>query len=263
LSRPAVLLLSVLLLLPGCRTSARAPADAAGPRATPAADAAFGEADPPAAPELLATDIDGDGVAETVEAYFSAGRARGFLRVRDGEAEWTSPAYRMWKVLAARLDGDAREELILGVWSDTRRHAEPEPHRAVWVLGWDGGALRELWRGSALARPLLDVSAADIDGDGLAELLALDVLDGVCRVAAYRWDGFGFAGRAGPVVVPCSGLRFCADGPPGCIEADGRRLNPSVSNGELRLGPLASLPPVSRDSGPPAARIAPPCCSRS
>jgi hypothetical protein len=235
-ARPAVLL-AALVLLPGCRNSARPAGDAAETRMTPAVDAAVAETEPPAPPELLAADIDGDGVAETVEAYFTPDRTRGFLRVRDGDAEWTSPAYRMWKVFPARLDGDAREELVLGVWSDTRRHAEPEPHRAVWVLGWDGGALRELWRGSALARPLLDVSAADVDGDGIAELLAFDVLDGVCRVAAYRWDGFGFAGRAVAAPAPCAGLRFCAGGRGGCLEAGGRRVVPAIVGGVVRLVP--------------------------
>lgn len=123
-----------------------------------------------------------------LHAWFNATRTRALLRV----GEYTSKLYRAWKVALADLDGDGTSEVVLGVWSSTRRHDEPDPHRAVWVLAWDPvkQELREVWRGSALARPLLDF---EMDA---SRLIALERLDGVCFRTRYQWTGFGFAARS-------------------------------------------------------------------
>ena len=120
-----------------------------------------------------------------VEAWFDADRTRGFLRV-DGT---TSRIYRAWKVDVADLDGDGIAEIILGVWSNTRRHDEPDPHRAVRVLRWSPTArqLEDVWRGSALARPLKDFEMRG------AKLVAQEWSGEHCYRTTYRWSGFGFA----------------------------------------------------------------------
>ena len=57
---------------------------------------------------------------------------------------------------------------------------------------------REIWAGSALPVPLLELAAEDVDGDGRNEVLALegsyaDGRDGPGRyVDVWRWNGFGF-----------------------------------------------------------------------
>lgn len=161
--------------------------------------AAAGPAGPDAAVPpphwTAAADLDGDGVAEGLAGWFDAGRRRGVLLVTRGDARWTSPLYPMWKAQTADLDGDGRDEVVLGVWSWRRRHAEPLPHRSVWVLGWDGRALVERWRGSALARPLVDVDVeAPGAGSGRALLVAQERSAAGCHRTRYRWTGFGFAG---------------------------------------------------------------------
>lgn len=122
----------------------------------------------------------------TAEAWFDDDRTRGFLRI----GGYTSKLYRAWKVEVADLDGDGKRELVLGIWSNQRRHAEPDPHRAVWVLRWDDDKqqLIEAWRGSALARPLEDFSIVD------DQLVASERVRDRCFRTTYKWNGFGFHG---------------------------------------------------------------------
>lgn len=136
------------------------------------------------------------GATERLAVYMDARRSRGFLTVGHGDDPWTSRIYPMWSAMVADLDGDGHDEVVLGAWSRVRRHDEPEPHRTIWVLAWDAPGLRPLWRGSALARPLVDAAAVDLDNDATAELLALERQDHTCWLTAYGWTGFGFAGRA-------------------------------------------------------------------
>jgi hypothetical protein len=102
--------------------------------------------------------------------------------------DFTSKIFRIWKVALADLDRDGTREVVLGVWSNQRRHNEPEPHRAVRVLGWDAErkVLRELWRGSALARPLRDFAVRD------DRLVADEKAGNNCFETTYEWTGFGF-----------------------------------------------------------------------
>jgi len=120
-----------------------------------------------------------------VRAYFDPDHQRGFLRIGD----YTSKMYHAWKAQLADLDADGVSEVVLGVWSRQRRHDEPEPHRSVWVLRWDPerASLIEIWRGSALARPLVDFSIRD------QGLIAHEHIADRCYETTYAWTGFGFA----------------------------------------------------------------------
>ncbi len=66
------------------------------------------------------------------------------------------------------------------------------------LIGWQQDAIHELWAGSALADPLQQFIAADLDGDGRQELLALersynDSSSPPSRaITAWEWNGFGF-----------------------------------------------------------------------
>lgn len=185
----------------------------------------------PVPSSVLSADLDGDGSPERVSAFVVA--HRGFLLVEVGDARVTSPVYAMWKVAAGDVDGDGRAELLLGIWSTRHRHDEPDPHRAVWVVGWRGGDLQEVWRGSALSMPLIDFLVADLDGDGRAELLALErSAEGACRANAYEYNGFGFSGVA-RAVLPCDRLGV-ADSP-GTVQSAGRSFAPRLVGKTLTL----------------------------
>ena len=66
------------------------------------------------------------------------------------------------------------------------------------VVGGQSSAHRELWAGSALTLPILQIAAGDVDGGGGNELVALegDYATGrhgpATHVSVWRWNGFGF-----------------------------------------------------------------------
>ncbi|RPI31849.1 MAG: hypothetical protein EHM70_10465 [Chloroflexota bacterium] len=146
-----------------------------------------------------------------------------FLRLEDerltivssGEPAWESPPH--WQVKKAAmtdLNRDGRLEATLLV----RRPFKPWPVDAfmphggridayqdshgyschIILIGWKRGAYRELWAGSAMSDPLLDIIAIDLDGDGRQELAALesryDALPGAPAgaITTWEWNGFGF-----------------------------------------------------------------------
>lgn len=170
----------------------------------------------------LRADLDGDRRPDTVYFHANAARTLGALTVqRIGKPSWTSGIYPAWAARTGRLDAGAPAFIVLGAWTERQIHRGPPVQRAIWVLAWEGGAIVDRWRGSALARPFEDFRTGDLDRDGVDELYVLERLD-VCRVTAYRWNGFGFQGL-GRLRIPCDGAELCDDGV-GCVaSADGRQ----------------------------------------
>jgi hypothetical protein len=135
-----------------------------------------------------------------------------------------------WKILAALhadLTHDGVPECTLLVWrpwqdwpimrwSDTvspiaaNRDARGDSAHVILVepaaVSGQPSAYRELWAGSALAVPIIQIAAGDVDGDGRKELIALegDYPTGrygpARHMAVWRWNGFGFSldGRSAP-----------------------------------------------------------------
>jgi len=90
------------------------------------------------------------------------------------------------------IDGAGDDEISIGFYKTARRHdvLEKRPQ----FFRFDGRELRQMWMGSRLSRPFDDYELCDIDGDGIAELVALERLkEGGHITVVYRWQGFGFA----------------------------------------------------------------------
>jgi hypothetical protein len=120
-----------------------------------------------------------------------------------------------WHVLTALqadLTDDGHAECVLLVWRPwedwpiMRWSGSPSPIAnnrdahgdSAHIILIDPTNRRELWAGSALAVPIVQIAVGDVDGDGDAELIALegDYATGrygtARHVAVWRWNGFGF-----------------------------------------------------------------------
>ena len=173
------LALSLLLSLAGC--AAAPPPQAPQEAANRQADQRF---------ELQGPQGEGQ-----LELFLSTDRRRGFFTLSWGPDEsWTSPLYPMWKAAVADIDGDGIDEVLVGIWSWRQRHDEPQPHRTVWVLAQHGPGLKEGWRGSALARPLIDFWVEAEAPLSQGRLVTREHHPKGEVITRYSWTGFGFAG---------------------------------------------------------------------
>ena len=139
-----------------------------------------------------AIDLTGDGVPETIL------REGETLRVlqRDVEIWRSDPAWRVVDVALGDPNDDGRYELLAALW-------KPDDTGALtshpFVIGHRGGAVKVIWGGSAVTRGIHEVALADVDNDGVEELLVLesarpgDGLDATQRaLSVWDWHGWGF-----------------------------------------------------------------------
>jgi len=158
----------------------------------------------------LSADLNRDGQPEHLSL------TDGSLSILSGdETVWQSPS--AWQVNQAAftdLNRDGTPEAALLVWREFApwpidqwlpyggRIAEfhnPENQSCHLILvGWAQGKYRDLWAGSALAEPVLEFAAVDLDGDGVQELLTLDGsyndphASPARTFMVWEWNGFGF-----------------------------------------------------------------------
>lgn len=163
---------------------------------------------------LLADDLDGDGNLETLhlvngQAVIQRTTPQG------GLALWQSPPG--WRVIAGQIsdlnrDGISEVDLLVirpfkpwpidsyllhgGRIQDFHDRYGLSCHFIL--IGWKRGKYRELWAGSAQVDPYQTFQAADLDGDGLQELVVLEgryddsPLLPARALDAWQWNGFGF-----------------------------------------------------------------------
>ncbi|HQE93820.1 MAG TPA: hypothetical protein PLH19_04715 [Anaerolineae bacterium] len=139
-----------------------------------------------------AIDLTGDGVPETIL------REDETLHVLQGGVEiWHSDP--TWHVADAALgdpNDDGRYEILAALWKpDDAGVLASHP----FIIGHRGGAVKVLWGGSAVAQSIHEVALADVDGDGVEELIVLesaqpgDGPDATQRtLSVWDWHGWGF-----------------------------------------------------------------------
>lgn len=143
-------------------------------------------------------DLDNDGVLE--ELYLTAREGSRYgsdlvIRTRAGEPEsFDLEALKPWKVQAADVDGDGIKEISVGVYKTAKFH--PVMAKRPFIYNYSkGGGLSPKWLGSRLSRPFDDYIFSDVDGDGLEELISIELLSNGRKVLnSYKWKGFGFEG---------------------------------------------------------------------
>jgi len=153
-----------------------------------------------------AIDLAGDGLAEQVrlqgEQVIVYAPGSDSTAASAGPTElWRSPPE--WQVADVALgdpNDDGRGELLLALWKPDQdgilRSPQTGPLRShPFIIGTREGIYRTLWGGSAAADPLLEVELADLDGDGVQELMVLEEGQGETAhtLAVWRWNGWGFS----------------------------------------------------------------------
>jgi hypothetical protein len=158
---------------------------------------------------LLAGDLQGDGGQERLAL------TSGLLTVLKGsQILWQSPhGWQVDQAAITDLDHDGKPEVTLLVWRPfapwpidryipnpgriSTFHDQHNQSCHLILIGWRGGAMREIWAGSALAEPVQSFSSAGPPGKEI--LITLDSLYALARtdparaMSAWEWNGFGFS----------------------------------------------------------------------
>jgi len=107
----------------------------------------------------------------------------------DGAQEWTLLVWRPWR--------DWAIQAWLPVPSPITDYHDAAGDSCHVILLDPGG--REIWAGSALPAPFVDIAVGDVNGDGRNELVTLEGDYAVGRegpathINIWRWNGFGFS----------------------------------------------------------------------
>lgn len=100
-------------------------------------------------------------------------------------ADWRLP-YPVYQFQTGDVDGDGREDAMVGVVKPTRFY--PEPARRLFIFKSVKGKARPLWLGSKLGGRLEDFRFRN------GRIRALETTaDSLWVVSDYRWSGFGMA----------------------------------------------------------------------
>ena len=99
--------------------------------------------------------------------------------------DWRLP-YPVYQFQRGDIDGDGREDAMVGEVKGTRFY--PEPARRLFIFKAVNGKVRPLWLGSKLGGILQDFRFRD------GRIRALETTaDSLWVVSDYRWSGFGMA----------------------------------------------------------------------
>jgi len=111
-----------------------------------------------------------------------------------GQEAWRTPPE--WQVLDAALgdaDRDGRGDILLAM---LKPDASGVLRSHPFIMGYRGGIYRNLWGGSAVSDPILEVELGNVDESPAEELVVLERRDnGLQAVTVWDWHGWGFSLR--------------------------------------------------------------------
>ena len=98
-----------------------------------------------------------------------------------------------WKITTGDIDGDGKCEVSIGVYKKAPFHQVMA--KRPFIYSYENNNLVPKWRGSRLSKPFTDYDFCDIDGDGIDEIISIEMLEDNKKVInTYKWEGFGFEG---------------------------------------------------------------------
>lgn len=132
-------------------------------------------------------DLTGDGIPEQVQREGTQ-----VTIIQQNIEVWHSP--KAWQVVDVALgdpNDDGRHEVLIVFW---REDEMGERTNQPFIIGYRGGYYRELWGGSPVGVPIVEVELADVTGDGRQEIIVLEAVgDTEARtVAVWRWNQWWF-----------------------------------------------------------------------
>lgn len=154
------------------------------------------------------------GVEELCLRLADGSAAVGDCRADSMDFYWRSPKdWRVQEAFFSDLDHDGVQDLALLVWrafnpwpvdrylpqgGRINAFQDLEGNSCHLILvSLEDGNYRETWAGSALARPIRSLIAADLNGDNLQELAAIEYsyndTSSIGGIVVWRWSGFGFS----------------------------------------------------------------------
>lgn len=139
--------------------------------------------------DVAVGEVNGDGVPDIAVGNLDGGR-REFAWLSDGAGGWRAETDGLpeltlgWSVQLVDLDGDGSDDLLLGAGGPpSNENAGPRAYR------WDGKRWHGLSQGLPQVSWVVGVAAADLDGDGTAEIIAAGMHTGVVHVYGRQADG--------------------------------------------------------------------------
>lgn len=128
-------------------------------------------------------------LALILSATVACAQPHAFLLQRQNDSlyflnDWRLP-YPIYRYQTGDVDGDGREEALVGVVKSTRFH--PERGRRLFIFKQVGGKARPLWLGSKLGGVLCDFRLVD----GHVRALETTTDSSLYVVSDYFWHKFG------------------------------------------------------------------------
>lgn len=157
--------------------------------------------------DIAVGEVNGDGIPDIAVGSLDAARSE-FVWLSDGKGGWQATKEGLpevalgWTVQLRDMDGDDRDELVLGLGAPLYlQNAGPR------VYQWDGARWQNRSQGLPQVSWVCGVVAADLNGDGQPELVAADMNDGGMHVYARQADGTWSEQQQFQVIPPEQKLR--------------------------------------------------------
>lgn len=111
------------------------------------------------------------------------------------DASYDLSGIKPMKIQAGDINGDGVMELAVCVYKTTKFH--PVLAKRPFFYDVVDGGLEPVWLGSRLSRPFEQYILNDMDGDGMDEIVSIELTEHGDRLfAVYDWKGFGFEVKA-------------------------------------------------------------------